>query len=618
VASGKPGFFEELKRRHVWRIAVGYAIAAWLLVQIATQVFPFFNIPNWSVRLVVVVLAIGFPAAVICAWVYEITPEGVRRTEPADSPGARPEFAERQIARKLNIVIVAALIVAVALLGWRLLVLRDAVASKSPAATVVQTAPATSSSSRSPAPSIAAKAASFHPPADTLVVLPFQNLGGDPKEQYFSDGITEELTNALGQNTALRVIAWDTASKYRDNGESAADIGKALNVANVLTGKILRQGDEVRVIVELVSAVSGYQLWSNHYDDNLKNIFAVQDTISQSIASALKVKFASAGAAPVVNPEAHDLVLKGRAALDRARTAETVELARKDFERAIALEPNYAEAHAGLARAWLLLTQFGTLPPDEAVPRMRAEATRALALDPRNVEALVQLANADATDRQIAKAKVAYERALEIDPSNAGAHMDYALALPLEQNLAQTQEAVMLDPDSATAQGNLADTYLDLGQYAQALPPADTLMKLAPDSPDSAFTLALVYRLLHQNEAAMRAFDLAQPSAPQDKQLVAAGKLAYQSLLDPGLRSRALAAMDAMRLRGGLAPYALEDLAELYVMLGEKDVAVDLLRGICAGAPAACTDLASNPPWRPLRSNPKFEALVRKYDTMSE
>jgi TolB-like protein len=189
--------------------------------------------------------------------VYEITPEGIRRTEPADSPDARPELANRQISRKLNTVIIAVLVLAVALLGWRLVALRHGAVNPTSPWAAAASAPTKNQASASSVVSADAKnagAAAFNPPADTLVVLPFANLGGDPKRQYFSDGITEELTNALGQNTGLRVIAWDTASKYRDSKQSATDIGKALDVANVLTGKILRQGSEVRVIVELVNA----------------------------------------------------------------------------------------------------------------------------------------------------------------------------------------------------------------------------------------------------------------------------------------------------------------------------------------------------------------------------
>ena len=617
VSSDKPGFLEELKRRHVWRVAVAYAIAAWLLVQIATQVFPFFNIPNWSVRLIVVALAIGFPVAVGFAWVFELTPEGVRRTLPANAPEARSEMRHRNIGRRLNTIIVSVLVLAVALMGWRLLVPRHGETPEGHAPDVVAAAV--------PAPSAASKALAtpatpkpFNPPVDTLVVLPFANESGDPTQQYFSDGITEELTNALGQNTALRVIAWDTASKYRDSKQHATDVGKALDVANVLTGKILREGNAVRVIVELVNARTGYQVWANHYDDSLANVFQVQDRISAAIAGALKVRFADLGAAPMVNPQAHDLVLQARALMEKAGTAAPFEQARKLYEQAIALDPGYADAHAELARAWFELTQLSTLPLKDALPKVRAEANKALALDPRNARALVELGNADAAEGKRAEAKTYFERAQAIDPSNADAHLDYGAVLPLKQSLAQEQEAVQLDPDNATAQNDLAEFELDLGEYAQALVPLQATLRLDPHSADSAMGLALANSLLHRNEEAVKAFDLARPKTELAKALVAAGRLTYQSVLDPKLHPQALAAVDALRRRADLDPASMGDVLQLELALGQIPTVMERLPEFCATTPVGCNDLSVYPVYLPLHGQPAFAALVKQYDTISK
>jgi TolB-like protein/Tfp pilus assembly protein PilF len=618
----RPSFFAELKRRHVWRVIIAYAVAAWLLIQIATQVFPFFNIPNWAVRLVVLLLVIGFPIVVALAWAYEITPEGIRRTESADSPDVRPEGEHRQIGRRLNALIVAVLIAAVALMGWRLLVLRqasDAAQRSVPVASATTgPAPTTKAAPAQAREAIIATPAVFHPPAGTIVVLPFANLGGDPKQQYFSDGITEELTNALGQNTGLRVIAWDTASKFRDSKQSATDIGKALDVASVLTGKIERQGDNVRVIVELVNAANGYQLWSNHYDDQLANIFQVQDKISGAIAAALKVKFADAGAPRRVNPQAYDLVLKARALMDRAHTAAPVEQARTLLEQAIGLDPDYAEAHAALARVWLDLTYYSTLPLKDGLPKARAEAHRALTLDPDSVTAIIALAVADRAEGKRAEARAGFQRAIELDPSNAYAHLDYANVLPMQQYLAQTLEAVQLDPGNAPAQNDLAVASLDLGEYAQALPPLQALLRLDPHSADSAFLLALTYALLHQNAEAAKAFDLAQPETPLAEALIAAGRLAYASVLDPARHAEALAAVAALGRRTDLDPVSLADVIQLDLVLGEKRSALARLPGLCASASVICSDLSVNPIFLPLRGDPGFEALVKQYDTVSK
>jgi len=605
----KPDFFEELKRRHVYRVAIAYAIAGWLLVQVATQVFPFFRIPDWSVRLIVLLVVIGFPIAVILAWVFEMTPEGIRRTEPADSVEARPEAATHQIGRKLNALIIAVLLLAVVALAWRQFAYRSAsMASTAPADTVALAA--TKSSADTPA--VAATAA-FAPPTGTLVVLPFINRSGDARQNYFSDGITEELTSALGQNSALRVIAWDTASKYRDSKQTATDIGQALNVANLLHGSIQRDNDTVRVSAELVDTRTGYEIWAQHYDDSLKNIFAVQDRISQAIAAALKVKLAATRATRIVDPQAHDLVLKGLASMN-SRAAADYEAARRDFEQAIALDPNYAAAHAGLARALYDLTQFSTLTLQEILPKVRAEAGKALALDPDNVDAIIALANADSTDGNVAKAKAGYERALRIDPSNATARLDYALVLPLKPALVENLKAVQLDPQNATAQNNLATQYLNLGEYQQALSASQALLRMTPRSADSAFNLAMNYALLHRDQDAIRTFDLVQPATPLDQQLTAAGKLAYQSVLEPKLRAQALAAADALHRQASLDPQSLYDLMQVYLVLGDKDVALDLLKKSCDPSPQSCTDFATNPTYVPLRSDPRFQALAKRYD----
>jgi TolB-like protein/cytochrome c-type biogenesis protein CcmH/NrfG len=609
----QPGFLQELKRRHVWRVAVAYAVVGWLLIQVATQVFPIFHMPDWTAQLVVLLVLLGFPVALIFAWVFEMTPEGIRRTEPVDSPEARPEFEARQVGRKLNTVIIGVLILAVALLGWRLLMVRHMPATVAAAPTPAASAAARpSTADQAVAP---AQPAAFHPPADTLVVLPFANLGGDPKQQYFSDGITEELTNALGQNTGLKVIAWDTASKYRDSKQSAADIGKQLNVANVLSGKILRQADDVRVIVELVNASNGYQVWSSHYDDTLKNIFAVQDKISAAISDALKVKFAAAHRAPTVNPEAHDLVLKARALMSKARGATPFEQAHALVEQAIALEPDYADAHALLARTLTNLTQFSTLSLKDALPKIREEANKALQLDPDNVDAIIALAGADLSEGRNAEARKGFQRAIALDPSNSAAHLDYALLLPSKASLAQTLEAARLDPDNATAQNNLATFYMNAGEYQKALAPSLALAKLAPHSASSAFGLAQDYALLHRNQDAVEAFDLVHPDTPLGRQLIAAGKLAYQSVMDPKLRMPALAAADALRQGSDLDPDSLYNLFMVYLVLDKKDVALDLLDRSCMPAPFSCSDFAVNPVYIPLRGDPRFEALEKKYDT---
>ncbi|TAM24818.1 MAG: tetratricopeptide repeat protein [Rhodanobacter sp.] len=579
--------FARLKAHKLVQWTLGYVAVSFALLPVLDIVAERFGWSQTAVRCLIIAMTSGLFVTLVIAWYHgERGEQRVTRTEHA---------------------ILATLVVLSGLVMWR-------VGPAAPKAADIAE-PATSALRASVA---TAKPTAFNPPADTLVVLPFANLSGDKSQQYFSDGITEELTNALGQNTGLKVIAWDTASHYRDSTQPATAIGKALDVANVLTGKILRQGNAVRVIVELVNARTGYQVWADHYDDALANVFQVQDKISAAIAGALKVKFASLSPARTVNPKAYDLVLKARALMEKSFSAEPYEQAKKLYEQAIALAPDYADAHAGLAHVWFELTQFSTLPLQEALPKVRAEANKALVLDPRNVEALVYLGNADATEGKKAEAETYFQRALALDPSNANAHLDYGNVLPLKQTLAQEQEAVQLDPDSAPAQNNLAVIELDMGEYAQALIPARALIRLDPTSADSAMGLALIYSLLHRSAEAVKAFDLVQPKTELAKALVAAGQLTYQSLLEPKLHAQALAAVESLRRRTDLDPGSLGDVMQLELALGQNASVLEQLPKNCASAPVGCNDLSINPVYVPLHGQPRFQALVKQYDTVSK
>ncbi|MGB9430387.1 MAG: tetratricopeptide repeat protein [Gammaproteobacteria bacterium] len=580
-----PGFFARLKQHHIYRVAVGYGTAIAVLIQVVARAFPYFG---WAaaVPAVIIILIAGFPVAIVLAWLL---------VKPAD-PASQTLWQKRHW--KLGAVVtpvVIALVVVSGIYAFRF--------------------------SERHAQQVAAEQATpiFNPPADSLVVLPFANLSDDPKQQYFSDGITEELTDALGQNTGLRVIAWDTAAKLRDSTQSAGDIGKALDVANLLHGSIQREGDAVRITAELVDTRTGLQLWSQHYDDSFANLFKVQDQVSAAIARALKVKFAQAElpAGGTGNPEAHERVLQGRA-LTEHFTAASFTAAQKDFEQAIALDPGYADAHALLSRMLLSLTQRSDLPLKATLPRIRAEAEKALALDPRNTDGWLALGNADAsTDPpDFARARADFQKALALDPSNANAHLDYGTALPLNEALAETKEATLLDPANETAWNNLAVYALDLGDWEQEIEAFEALIKLDPTVVDSAFGLAFAYQQLHQYERMVAAFNLVKPATPLDREQVEAGRLTYRALTDPALRPQALAALKALARHQSNQDVA-SNLLQMYLALGEPLPALALLESSCPAYPVGCSDLAINPVYRALHGNPRFEALAKKYTTVT-
>lgn len=585
------GFFARLKQHHIYRVVVVYAVVSWVLLQLGNSLFLDFGLPRDDVRYLILVLLLLFPVVLVLTWML------IKPKDPAKY--TRWQKLHWKLGSVLAMVVLILVVISGAFM-WR-------AAERHAQRMAAEQAVAKNTVN----PAVSA----FNPPVNTIVVLPFANLGGDPKQQYFSDGITKELTNALGENTALRVIAWNTAAHFRGSTQTPAEIGKALNVAHILDGSIQREGNEVRVSAELVSTVTGYQLWSAHYDDTLKNIFAVQDQISAAIAGALQIKFAGLQAVPTQNPRAHEFYLRGLAAMNR-HTAADVKAAQQDFQQALKLDPNYADAWAWLAHSYNLLAELSTLPLKEAERKSRAAADKALLLDPHNVNALVELGNADLNNNRIAEAKAKYEQALALDPSNAPAHVNYGNVLPLKPGLAQYQEAALLDPDNVNAQNNLAVQYQDLGDWPQMVAVSQTVTKLSPHDIDAAFGLAFAYVEMQRGADAVKAFDLVQPSTQLDKQLVNAGRLTYQALLESALRPKALAALVRLR-RANISPTAQADLLQLYLALGEKQTAMRMLPGFCTASPVGCSDLGINPTYALLHGDPRFEKLAKQYTSVT-
>src|SRR5262245_54565623 len=259
-------FFGELKRRKVYKVAIAYAVVSWLLIQIATQVFPFFEIPNWAIRLVVLLLILGFPVALILSWAFEITPEGIRRESEVGSRGS----IRKQTGRKIVGLTIVAAIVAAGLLAFQFL------RSKSP--TVARVSPTTASS---PAAEI---------PAKSLAVLPFESLSRDPDNAYLAGGIQEEIMTRLAKIADLKVISRTSTQRYQSKPGNLSEIAKQLGVANILEGSVQKAADKVRVNVQLINAQSDSHLWAETYDRKLTDAFAVESEIAKGIAESLQAK----------------------------------------------------------------------------------------------------------------------------------------------------------------------------------------------------------------------------------------------------------------------------------------------------------------------------------------
>src|SRR6266699_3256301 len=288
-------FFAELKRRNVYKVAIAYAVVAWLLMQVASQIFPFFEIPNWAVRLVVLLLVIGFPVALILAWAFELTPEGIKRTEFADE---LPKQPARSRAWIYVVIIAGAISVSLFFLGRY-------------------------TSSR--------LSGNVELPAKSIAVLPFENLSGNPENAYFTDGIQEEILMRLAKVADLKVVSRTSTVRYKRSPENLRELATQLGVANVLEGSVQRTADRVHVNVQLIKAASDAHPWAEAYDRKLTDIFAVESEIAKTIADTLEAKLSGSeqhaiAVQPTENTEAHQLYLKGRYLWNR-RTGENLKKA---------------------------------------------------------------------------------------------------------------------------------------------------------------------------------------------------------------------------------------------------------------------------------------------------
>src|SRR4029077_12731112 len=377
-------FFAEVKRRNVYKVAVAYIVGGWALSQGIAQVFPVFDVPNWAIPLIVLLIIIGFPVAVVLAWAFEITPEGIKRTQDVD-----PGVAERTPKKHVWIYVVAiGAMVSIALffLGR-------------------YTARSSNDASNFPVKSIA--------------VLPFENLSDDKSTASFSDGITEEILNALAQKPHLKVAARRSAFQFKSNDLDLRKIGQVLGVAHILEGSLQKVGDQVRINVQLVDVENGLQTWSEKYDRKLDNVFAVEDEIAKAIATRLRVQLTGGGGQPLVadstnNQQAHELYLRGLTLL--AARGPGLRDAGDAFQQAVKLDPNYAQAWGALSETELLLPAYQLDSMEASLPRAESAAQRALSLDPNAASAYVALGMARTYRCQWPDAAQAFRRALTLAP----------------------------------------------------------------------------------------------------------------------------------------------------------------------------------------------------------
>jgi TolB-like protein len=414
------------------RVGLAYVVGAWVTLQIVDFGLDAISAPNWIMQMFILLAAVGFPVVLIVAWVFELTPEGIRRESEID----RTQSVTAPTGRRLDRVIIALLAVAVLLLiGERFFIVPDDTA---PVVTGV-------------ADEVEAVANK-----NTIAVLPFVNMSSDKEQEYFSDGITEEILNRLAGIRELHVAARTSVFSFKGQNQDIRKIAQQLGVETVLEGSVRRAGDDIRITAQLIRASDGFHLWSEAYDRKLENVFAIQDDIASRIAEALQVSMGISGQPKAmprsVNPEVYDLYLRARA-LHRQRGVVLLEAVAL-FEKALAIDPEFAPAWAGLSHSYIVLPNYISKEEYQAMGDVLAKsvdaAERALELDPALPTAIHALANTLLFRLEWAEAERYYRQALELDPDSADIMEDYVTLLTFSGQLEAARKVadrmIELDP----------------------------------------------------------------------------------------------------------------------------------------------------------------------------
>ena len=578
-------FFSELKRRNVYKVAVAYAIVGWLLVQIATQVFPFLEIPNWVVRLVIALVAIGFPIALVIAWAFEITPQGIERTEVADT---MPLAAGQKKHAWIYVAIVGA-VLSIGLFFLGRYGFRNG----------------TSSSSELPQKSIA--------------VLPFDNLSRDPDNAFFAEGVQDEILTRLAKVADLKVIARTSTQKFKSAPENLPDIAKQLGVMNILEGSVQKVNDQVRVNVQLINAMTNAHLWAEIYDRKLSDIFAVQSDIAKTVADTLQAKLTGSekqmmAAQSTSDTAAYELYHKGRSLWEK-RSGDNIPKAIAFYEQAIARDPNYALAYAGLAQAYILLPFYTGADRLDAFSKAKDAALKALRLDPNLAEAHAALGKVlFFSEIDLTGAMREYKRAIELQPNDATAHHwlgnDTLAALGrFEEAIAQGKRAVELDPLSPVINTDFGTIFYYAHRYEESAMQLRKTLEIDPTFFYAHFNLGIALQAAGDLSGAIAEYEKA-------KRL---GDNIYVSMLCAQAKARAgdkdaalrmLSELDKISQQREVVGYVR---ALLYLSLNNKDEALRWLeQGFKERDGSNISWIKVDPLLDSLHGDPRFEALVQK------
>ena len=446
-------FFAELKRRRVYSVAVAYLVGGWALAQGIAQVLPVFDIPNWVVRLTVLLIVLGFPVALAFSWFFDLTRYGIVRTPDLDT-------------RSTDIV------------------------------------PSATASNR------------VEPGEKSIAVLPFNDLSPAKDHAYFGEGIAEELLGALAKVDGLRVAARRSSFWFKDKEAELGEIASKLNVGHVLEGSVRRDGNRVRITAELIDAGDGFTIWSETYEREMHGIFTLQDEITRSIVDTLKLKLAISPSRPSRSTAAYDAYLEGLVYSDK-NTEPELRKSLEFFQRALEQDPKFSRAWTGIAKAWLWLAD-AFVPPLEAYPKVRDAAVQALQLNDQEAEAHVYLAESKRIlDWDLHGAEAEFNRAVEIEPNSTPSNYFiaafYAARGDRHQALAYLQRTSKLDPASLWVNNFACELYRYFGLYDEAMAAGQRALQLDPTFAHYGEpSLAALYREMGRFDEAIALYEKAR------------------------------------------------------------------------------------------------------------
>ncbi len=503
-------FFAELKRRNVYKVAVAYAVVAWLLIQVATQVFPFFELPNWAVQMVVLAMVIGFPIALVCSWAFEMTLEGIKLERDID------RRVTRKTGRKLTALITVVAALAAGVTTFRFL-----------------------HSERGNAERQATLAAEID--SKSIAVLPFENLSEEKANAYFADGIQDEILTRLSKIADLKVISRTSTQRYKSAPENLPEIARQLGVAHILEGSVQKQGDAVHVTVQLIKAATDSHVWADSFDRKLTDIFSVESEIAKAIADQLQVQLTGRekeviAAKPTDNPEAYDAYLRGLAYTMKTQNTPANYLgAQKHFREAVRLDPKFALAWALLSYVDARGYHTTNLQPTAALREEARQAFEtALALDLNLGEAWVAKGYYHyGCVNDFETAVRCYEQARKFLPNSSLIPQSLAFVArdqgQWERSESYFNEAERLDPRNVSLLTRHAQFYIALRRFPEALRKLDLILEIVPNDIDALVEKAAIAQAEGDLPRAATLLAQVQPAAGDP---TAWETLAYQAILE--------------------------------------------------------------------------------------